>query len=252
MTLRFEGKRALVTGAASGIGRATALLLAAEGARVGCADLDGGGAKATVEMIEKEGGSGLALECDVSVVDTARRSVAESAEHLGGLDILCNVAGLAGFAHSEELDVEQWSRLIGVNLSGTFFMSQAALPHLLENSGSSIVNVASLAGLKGQAYCAAYCASKAGVVGLTRAMAIEYVKRGLRVNCVCPGAVRTPLIANIELPDAFDPEFITRLQLAGSSSEPEEIAESIAFLASDVASSINGVALSIDGGVAAG
>ncbi len=252
MAARFEAKRVLITGAASGIGRATALLFAAEGARVGCADLNFDGSKATVEEIEKAGGRGVALACDVSLIEDARRSVAESVEQLGGLDVLCNVAGMAGFAHSEELAPELWNRFMGVNLNGTFFMSQAALPHLLASSGSSIVNVASLAGLRGQAYCAAYCASKAGVVGLTRSMAIEYLKRGLRVNCVCPGAVKTPLISGIQLPEEFDPEFVTRLQIGAHFCEPEEVSETIAFLASDAASSINGVALSVDGGVAAG
>ena len=252
MSLLFQERRVLITGAASGIGRATAQRFAREGARVACADIDLDGVNETLVEIEKTGGEGFALECDVRRFDSAHESVASAISHLGGPDVLCNVAGIAGFAHREEMAAEEWTRFIDVNLHGTFFMSRAALPHLLEEDGGNIVNVASLAGLIGQAYSAAYCASKAGVIGLTKALAIEYTKRPLRVNCVCPGAVMTPLITNIALPDQFDPEFIGRLQIGGCICQPEEIADAIAFLASDAAASINGVALPIDGGVAAG
>ena len=137
-----------------------------------------------------------------------------------------------------------------MNLSGTFFMSQACIPYLLECRGN-IVNVASLAGLIGQAYSAAYCASKWGVVGLTKALAVEYVKQGLRVNCVCPGGVATPILGNFVPPENADQELVGRLALMRGLIEPEEVAETIAYLASDAARSVTGVALPIDKGVAA-
>ena len=139
--------------------------------------------------------------------------------------------------------------MMGVNLDGTFFTSRAALPHLLANEKSAIVNVASVAGLIGQPFCAAYCASKAAVIGLTRSMAMEFLAKGLRVNCVCPGAVKTSLVSKFTFPENFDFKAIERLQLDDRMSEPEEIAESIAFLASEGASSINGVALAVDFGL---
>ncbi len=246
---RFEGKKVLVSGAGSGIGRSTAILFAREGADVSCADLNLEGARETVESIVAEGGSAFALACDISDVQAARDAVAASVDRLGALHVLCNVAGMAGFADSATMPTQDWNRFIGVNLNGTFFMSQAALPHLLEAEGGNIVNVASVAGLQGQAYCAAYCASKAGVVGLTKAMAVEYVKKGLRVNCVCPGAVQTPLVANFSIPEGADMEFVKRLFLTTNFAQPEEIAESIAYLASDAARSITGHALAIDDGV---
>jgi NAD(P)-dependent dehydrogenase (short-subunit alcohol dehydrogenase family) len=165
--------------------------------------------------------------------------------------VLCNVAGIGGFIRSEDLSAEHWERILGVNLNGTFYMSHACLPYLLECSGNNIVNVASLAGLIGQAYCAAYCASKWGVVGLTKAMAVEYVKRGLRVNCICPGGVQTAILGSFIPPEGADPGLLSRLALDRGFTQSEEIAEAIAYLASDAAGSITGVALPIDKGVAA-
>jgi NAD(P)-dependent dehydrogenase (short-subunit alcohol dehydrogenase family) len=138
---------------------------------------------------------------------------------------------------------------MAINLDGTFFTSRAALPHLLANEKSAIVNVASVAGLIGQPYCAAYCASKAAVIGLTRSMAIEFLPKGLRVNCVCPGGVKTPLVEKVTFPENFDRTALRRLSLNHRMCEPEEIAESIAFLASDAAGSINGASLAVDFGL---
>jgi NAD(P)-dependent dehydrogenase (short-subunit alcohol dehydrogenase family) len=171
-------------------------------------------------------------------------------ENLGKPNVLCNVAGVGGFTRTEDLTLERWELILGVNLNGTFFMSQACLPYLLECRGN-IVNVASLAGLIGQAYSAAYCASKWGVVGLTKALAVEYVKQGLRVNCVCPGGVATPILANFAPPENADQELVGRLALMRGLIEPREVAETIAYLASDAAVSVTGVALPIDKGVAA-
>ena len=247
MSRRFEGMAALVTGAASGIGRATAKLLAGEGARVACADIGEEKLAEATEEIREGGGEAIAIALDVADSDSCNAAVARCIDEWGGLGVLANVAGVLKLEHADQLSDEDWTRVIGINLSGTFFMSRAAIPHLLDGGGS-IVNVASLAGLKGQAYGSAYCASKAGVVALTRVMAVEYAKRGLRVNCVCPGGVETPLIAGFAGPEGFDPDLIHRLSLVPGLTAAEEIAEAIAYLASPAAISINGVALPIDFG----
>jgi meso-butanediol dehydrogenase/(S,S)-butanediol dehydrogenase/diacetyl reductase len=246
---RFEDQVAFVTGAGSGIGRMTALLLAREGARVGCSDINEKGLAETVTSIEKEGGHALSIPCDVSDSASATAAVLRCAEELGGLQVLCNVAGVLRFQHTEETSDADWDQVLGVNLNGTFYTSRAALPHLLLNRRSAIVNVASLAGLIGQAYTAAYCVSKAGVVSLTKVMAVEYVKRGLRVNCVCPGGVATPLIANFDPPEGADLELMSRLSLVTKMTRPEEVADAIAYLASAAARSVNGVSLPLDFGV---
>jgi NAD(P)-dependent dehydrogenase (short-subunit alcohol dehydrogenase family) len=248
---RFKDRVVLVTGGASGIGRATAELFAAEGARVACTDINLEGLAETVERIERAGGRALAVESDVADAGSARAAVATCVETLGKPSVLCNVAGVGGFVRTEDLSVEIWARTLGVNLNGTFYMSHACLPHLLERPGSSIVNVASLAGLIGQAYCAAYCASKWGVVGLTKALAVEYVKQGLRVNCVCPGGVQTAILGSFIPPKDADPGLLGRLALTRGFTQPDEVAEAIAYLASDAARSVTGVALPIDRGVAA-
>lgn len=247
---RFANKVVLVTGGASGIGRATAERFAEEGARVACTDIKAEGLAETVERIEQAGGKALAIESDAADAVAARAAVAACVEKLGKPNVLCNVAGVGGFVRTEDLTLERWELTLGVNLSGTLFMSQACLPYLLECRGN-IVNVASLAGLIGQAYSAAYCASKWGVVGLTKALAVEYVKQGLRVNCVCPGGVATPILGNFVPPENADQALVERLALMRGLIEPAEVAEAIAYLASDAARSVTGVALPIDKGVAA-
>ena len=244
---RFKGRAILVTGAASGIGRATAEIFAREGARVACADIGEEQLADTVTGIRERGGEAVAIGANIADSAATNQAVGRSVKEFGSLDVLANVAGILKLDHAHRLTDEDWNRVLGVNLSGTFFMSRAAIPHLLESRGT-IVNVASLAGLKGQAYGAAYCASKAGVVGLTRVMAVEYANQGLRVNCVCPGGVETPLIAGFAPPDGFDAELMNRLSLVPGLTAPTEIAETIAYLASSAARSINGVALPIDFG----
>jgi len=248
---RFSDRAAFVTGAASGIGRETALLLSREGARVACSDINAEALAETVEQIEKAGGHAIALPCDVSDATSATRAVDRAADELGGLHVVCNVAGVLHFERTERVADADWSRVLAVNLNGTFFVSRAAIPHLVAQPESAIVNVASLAGLIGQAYCAAYCASKAAVVSLTKVMAVEYVKSGLRVNCVCPGGVTTPLIEGFVPPEGADVELLQRLSLIPRMSSPFEVAEAIAFLASPGARSVNGVALPVDNGVSA-
>jgi len=249
---RFEGRSVLVTGAGSGIGASTARLFAREGARVVCADLSEEGAENVAADIREAGGDAIAKPCDVSSRDACREAVAFAVQRHGGLRVLANVAGMGTFRRTEEVPEDEWNRILAVNLSGTFFMSQAALEPLLAQEHSAIVNVASLAGLIGQAYTAAYCASKAGVVSLTKTMAVEYVKQGLRVNCVCPGGVATPILKHfIPLADG-DPDLQRRMALVPKLAQPEEVAEAIAYLASDVARSVNGTSLPLDYGCYAG
>jgi NAD(P)-dependent dehydrogenase (short-subunit alcohol dehydrogenase family) len=246
---RFEGRAALVTGAGSGIGRTTALRLAREGARVACSDVNADAVAETAEQIGKDGGHAIAIPCDVSDPTAATTAVDRAADELDGLHVVANVAGILHLEHTARLTDADWNRVLGVNLNGTFFISRAAVPHLLAQPEAAIVNVASLAGLIGQAYCAAYCASKAAVVSLTKVMAVEYVKTGLRVNCVCPGGVPTPLIAGFSPPENADVELMSRLSLVPEMTSADEVADAIAYLASPAARSINGVALPLDKGV---
>ena len=244
---RFEDRAALVTGAASGIGRATAERLAAEGAQVFCVDLNRQGVEETADAIRKAGGRAASRAVDVSDSEACQDAVEAAAGELGRLDALCNVAGIGIYGHAADFPADDWNRTIGVNLSGTFFMSQAALPHLLETKGA-IVNVASAAGLVGIAYAAAYCASKGGVVLLTRSMAVEFAHSGLRVNCLCPGGVDTPLLRGYQVPEGARGDLMARMSLVSTLGTPGEIAAAAAYLASEEARYVNGAVLSIDGG----
>ena len=245
----FQDRVALVTGAGSGIGRATAELLSRQGASIACADINPEGLDETVSNIQNAGGSAISIECNVADSEAVDAMIQTCIDEFGKLNILANVAGVLAIEHTHLTDNAVWDRVLGINLNGTFYSSRAAIPHLLKSKESAIVNVASLAGLMGQAYCAAYCSSKAAVVNLTRVMAVEYLKRGLRVNCVCPGAVSTPLIQNFAPPENADLELIKRLSLGTKSAEPQEVAEAISYLASPSAGGINGVALPLDHGV---
>lgn len=245
---RFSGRSALVTGAASGIGRAVAARLAAEGARVACLDRAGDGAQAAADAI---GGGAFACACDVADAEAVDAALGEAIGRLGGLHVLCNAAGIGRFEHTGDVSAARWREVLSVNLDGTFYVIRAALPALLAARGA-IVNVSSLAGLRGQAYSASYCVSKAGVVSLTKCLAVEFAKQGLRANCVCPGGVRTPFLANFAPPEGADPELLARLNLVPRLPEPEEVADTIAWLASDDAATLNGVALPLDYGTIAG
>jgi meso-butanediol dehydrogenase/(S,S)-butanediol dehydrogenase/diacetyl reductase len=249
---RFAGKVAFVTGAASGIGRATALRLAAEGAEVFAADVNAAGLAETVSAIEAGGGRASGERLDVSDVAACRAAIAVCTSRAGRLDVLCNVAGVMYWGRVTDVSEAEWQRVLAVNLTGVFFLCQAALPALLETKGV-IVNVSSAAGVKGQAYTSPYCVSKAGVVSLTKCLAVEYAKQGLRAVALCPGGVNTPLNAELKLPEGADMSLFKRLMpLAFPLAEPEEIAAAIAYLASPEARFVNGAVLSIDGGQTAG
>lgn len=244
---RFRGRVAIVTGAASGIGRATALRLAAEGARVACADLQAEGLTSVVKEIEAAGGSAAAFACDVTDEASVGSAVSAVALRFGGIDVVANVAGILRVGHSHEMPLAEWSRVLAVNLTGTFLVSRTAMPHLVASRGA-IVNMASTAALDGHPWTAAYSASKGGVVALTRELAVEYGRQGVRVNAVCAGAVKTPIHASFHVPEGADRSLLERILPFTSFCEPEDVAAAVAFLASDEARHVNGTTLRVDAG----
>ncbi len=248
---RYGGKVALVTGAASGIGRATARRLAAEGASVWCADINAAGVAETATDITNRGGTARSSAVDVIDPAACAALVADTVAELGGLDVLANVAGIGGMTHFADETPDRFLRMFQVNAAGPFQLCQAALPHLLERKGN-ILNLASTAGIIGQAYVAAYCASKHALVGLTRAMAIELGRQGIRVNAVCPGGVNTNLLSDFLPPEGASMSLVSRAFLTREMQEPESVAAMIAYVCSDEAYYVNGAILSIDGGTTTG
>jgi NAD(P)-dependent dehydrogenase (short-subunit alcohol dehydrogenase family) len=233
---RLDGRVALVSGAASGIGAAVAVRLADEGAVVVGSDILPGADR---------------IVCDVTDVDACAHAVAGVRRRYGRLDILANMAGIGLSRLIADITPDDWRRVIDVNLTGTFLLSQAALPALLESTGV-IVNMASVAGLRATPYNAAYCASKGGVIMLTKSMAIELAPAGLRVNAVCPAAVDTPFLRGFQLPEGADMALLTRASSPmGRLIDPTEVAAAVAYLASDDAATVSGTTLVIDGAATA-
>ena len=260
---RFTGRVAVITGAGSGIGRATALRLAAEGASTAVVDRDLEGAEATAREIGERGGRARAYRCDIAksveVAETGRAAAAD----LGPIDVLANVAGIgdaAGIEGIETIDDARWALVLAVNLSGAFYWCRAVLPGMAERGAGAIVNVSSLAGRSKSANGGpAYSASKAGLLGLTRHLAFDYGPRGVRVNAICPGGVDTPMLRGGGVRAArSDAEQEARAARMAAYqyfmpikrvSQPEEQAAAIAFLASEDASYVNGVSLDVNGGL---
>ena len=247
---RFENKVVLVTGAASGMGRSSCLRLASEGAQIYGIDLDEAGLAATAERVRSAGGTMEVAVRDVTKKDQCVSAVNGAVETYGHLDVLANVAGVCRFGHAHTVTEQEWNFVLAVNLSGPFFLSQAAIPALIESKGN-IVNVASVFGVTGQAFSTAYCASKGGLVQLTKSMAVEYAKESVRINAVCPGSTNTEMMAGIDFSEDMDWSLIERATNAAVG-EPEDIASAIAYLASDEAKMVNGSIFVVDNGLLAG
>ena len=242
---RFAGRVALVTGAASGIGRATAVRLAEEGAQVVGVDLHAEPLAETAALAAS--GSIEARVGDVSHPALAAAVIEEIVGRHGRLDVLANVAGILRTAHTHEHPIEVWDQVLAINLTGTFTFCRAAIPALLDSHGN-IVNVSSTAALAGAAWSAAYAASKGGVLALTRTIAVEYAKQGLRCNAVCPGSITTPITKDFGFPEGGDFKLVERMMAIDKPRGPETVAAAIAYLASDDAAHVNGEDIRVDGG----
>ena len=246
---QFEEKVVLVTGAASGIGRAAAELFAGEGAKVVVADIDRPGADATVELIRAEGGDAMAVTVDVADATSVAAMVAAAVDAYGGLDVALNNAGIVGAGVDiADMDDDVWRRGIDVMLTGVFLCLKHEIPHMLAGGGGAIVNTSSGAGLIGFPGQANYVAAKHGVIGLTRSAALEYIGRGIRINAICPGTARSRMVDEWMDGSAEAEAEVAALHPIGRIAEPEEIARAALWLASDAASFVVGVAFPVDGG----
>ena len=249
--MRILEKVAIITGAASGIGRTTAILFAKEGGKVIVADQNEVGGNETVDMIRSDGGQAIFKRVNVTSATDMQDMVETTINTYGKLNILVNNAGIAIRLPVVDLPEEDWDRNIDVNLKSIYLSSKYAIPRMIENEGGSIVNIASIYGIVGGRIRAAYTASKGGVVNLTRSMALDYALHKIRVNCVCPGFVNTPLLENIlKTPEEY--QALADLHPMGRLGDMLEIAQGILYLASDASSFVTGIALPIDGGYTAG
>jgi len=246
--MRLSEKTAIVTGGSSGIGRAAALRFASEGANVVVADVNQEGGEETVKLVSQNGGTALFVKTDVSKADEIQQMIETAVENFGELNILFNNAGIGHPAvKSTELEEEDWDRVININLKSVYLGIKYAIPHLAKAGGGAIVNTSSLLGIKGQKYLAAYNASKAGVILLTKNAAVEYGKHNIRVNAIAPGVIDTKIIDGWKNDERKWP-IISRANALARIGTPEEVANAVLFLASDEASFITGATLSVDGG----
>ena len=248
----MTGKVALVTGGSSGIGRATALAFAREGAKVAVADLNIVGGQETVSLITGAGGEACFIEADMGEAASVAAMVAKAVETYGRLDYAHNNAGIEGILkRTAEQAEEDWAPVIQINLTGVWLCMKYEIPHMLQQGSGAIVNTASGAGLIGVKRMAAYVASKHGVVGLTKTAALEYAKSGIRINAVCPGVIKTAMVDRVSgnRPDVLDK--MIAAEPIGRSGQPEEVAEAVVWLCSDAASFVTGHAMAVDGGAVA-
>jgi NAD(P)-dependent dehydrogenase (short-subunit alcohol dehydrogenase family) len=249
VTTDLAGRVALVTGAASGIGRASAAALAGAGAAVVAADLDLDGARATAEAITAAGGTAAACRCDVTNEADVDAAVAFAVEQFGGLHLAHNNAGIgAPPAFTVDVDEADFDRVVAVDLTGVFLCMKAEITWMLEHGGGAIVNTASGAGLIGFPTAGPYVAAKHGVIGLTKTAALEYVRRNIRVNAVCPGTIETPFVGDLVGDDDRARAALLRTQPGGAFGTPEDVANAVVWLCSDAASFVTATALTVDGG----
>jgi NAD(P)-dependent dehydrogenase (short-subunit alcohol dehydrogenase family) len=244
----FEGKIALVTGGASGIGESIALLYAKNGAKVIVSDIDDAGGRKVVDSILKAGGEAIYVHADVSIPDDCMKLVGQALAKYDRIDFACNNAGIGGEQNPvAQLSVEGWNRIIATNLSGVFYCMRYEIQAMLKNSGGSITNMASILGQVGFAGAAAYVSAKHGVVGLTQVAALEYSKAGIRVNAVGPAFIRTPMIEGA-IADPGAAQALTAAHPIGRLGQPGEVAELVIWLSSDKASFVTGSYYPVDGG----
>lgn len=250
----LAGRKVVITGGGAGIGLSTARKLVREGAAVALLDLDGSAAIAAAKELQNEGGKAFGVAADVTDAASMDRAIAAASEALGGIDGLFNNAGIAGFGSVHESTPESWQRIWAVNVTGTFLASRAVLPQMIAQGRGSIVNVGSVAGVIGIPGMAAYCAAKGAIVNLSRQMAAEYAKYGVRVNCVSPGTIAETAMGKSLLGSDTSEEAMNK-RLAkypiGRFGKPEEIADAVVFLLSDAASFCVGSNLAVDGGMTA-
>jgi NAD(P)-dependent dehydrogenase (short-subunit alcohol dehydrogenase family) len=252
MTGSFDGKVALVTGGASGIGRVAAQAFAREGASVLVSDVDIEGARETVRLIQDSNGKAAVTKTDVTQASEVKAMFSEVTRNFGKLDFALNNAGIDGDrARTADYSEETWAKVVNVNLTGVFLCMKYEIPLLLENKGGAIVNMSSVAGVTGFVGHSAYTASKHGVIGLTKTAALEYAKQGIRVNAVCPCYTRTPMVERIVSMDPGLAEKLRNRIPMGRLGTPEEIAAAVIYLCSDAGSFINGHSLMMDGGIMA-
>jgi len=247
--MKLQDKVAIITGGSSGIGRASALRLSQEGAKIAVSDVNVKGGEETAELVKANGGEAFFIKCDVSKSSDVEAMVNATVENYGGLDIALNNAGVGGMMqNADQLEEDAWDFVMNVNLKGVWLCTKYELPVMLKGGGGSIINVASIAGLLGFRGNSVYSASKHGVIGFTKSVSLEYARLGIRVNAICPGFTETPMVSNMieEVPRMG--EYTLKSSPLRRLGRVEEIADAVLYLASDMSSFVNGHSLTLDGG----